>query len=148
MDELSVIVSALTEGASKALAQSASDAVRGLYGRLRQAISRRTQENPDSEVVLRSHEKDPTTWDAPLRHTLQAAGASSDAEIVAIAKQLLALVAEEGNSGRTANPVILQSGSGSSAASTVIQGDLHLQGGGTVGISIPQRGAQDENNAR
>lgn len=135
MDELSVIITALTEGATKGLAQSASDAVRAAYGKLRDAIGRRLNHDPDASKVLDNHEKLPEVWGAPLRQTLESANIAADPQVLGLAQSVLALLRHEGVGSGTAAPIINQSGANSQASSSVFQGTV-VAPGSTFGVSV------------
>lgn len=141
MDELSVILAALTAGATKGLAESASEAVRAAYGKLRGALGRRLSHDPDATKALDNHEKLPEVWGGPLRHALKTANVAADPQVLGLAQSLLALLQHEGSGGGTTTPVINQSGSNNQASSAVFQGTV-VAPGATFGVSVTQPSPQ------
>jgi hypothetical protein len=97
MDPVTLIVTALAAGAALGLKDTASSAIKDAYAALKELAKRRLAGHPDGELVLDRHERAPTTWHAPLEAGLIAAGAGSDADLVAAAQALLALADEKGS---------------------------------------------------
>lgn len=91
MDPVSLILQALVTGAAKA----AGDAVPDAYKALRELIKRKFVSKPKAEMVLEEHEKDPETYEAPLKKNLVEAGADKDEEIIKKAQELLKLTNPE-----------------------------------------------------
>jgi hypothetical protein len=96
MDPVTLIVTALAAGASagalEALKDDVKDKVKAAYAKLRGLAGKRVAGQPGAELVLTEHEADPQTWEAPLAQKLTEAGAAGDAELVAAAQALMALV--------------------------------------------------------
>jgi hypothetical protein len=97
MDPVTLIVTALAAGAASALQDGAAQAVKDAYARLKGLVKRRFAARPKGELVLAEHEVAPQTWQAPLAAELSAAGAESDADLVAAAQALMSLVDEAGS---------------------------------------------------
>jgi hypothetical protein len=97
VDPVTLIVTALAAGAASALQDGASAAVKDAYARLRAMVQKRFAGRPKGELVLAEHEAAPQTWQAPLSAELSAAGAKSDADLVASAQALMRLVDEAGS---------------------------------------------------
>jgi len=97
MDPVTLIVTALAAGASSALRDGASAAVKDAYARLKALVKRRFAARPKGELVLAEHEAAPQTWQTPLAAELSAAGADGDADLVAAAQALMSLVDEAGS---------------------------------------------------
>jgi hypothetical protein len=91
MDPVTLIVTALAAGAALGVKDAASSAVKDAYGALKALVKKRLAGRPDGELVLARHEQAPGTWQTPLEAELTAAGAGSDAELVAAAKTLMDL---------------------------------------------------------
>ena len=91
MDPVSVIVGAMVAGAAGGVSSSASAAVQSAYealaGRLRNLFGRGDR----AELVDRV-EADPVATQVELREELTAAGAGHDAELLAAAQRLWALL--------------------------------------------------------
>ncbi len=66
MEPISLIIAALVAGATKAAADIAPDA----YNGLKALIKRKFAGEPKAEMVLEEHEKDPETYEAPLKKKL------------------------------------------------------------------------------
>lgn len=92
MDPVSLIVTALAAGAASALQDGASAAVKDAYARLKAVVTRRFADRPKGELVLTEHEAAPQTWEKPLAAELSAAGAEGDADLIAAAQELMALL--------------------------------------------------------
>jgi hypothetical protein len=97
MDPVTLIVTALAAGATSALQDGASAAVKDAYARVKALVMRRFANRPKGEVVLAEHEAAPQVWEAPLAAELSAAGAGGDADLVAAAQALMSLVDEAGS---------------------------------------------------
>ena len=85
MEPTSLIIAALVAGATKAAGDIAPD----LYNGLKTLIKRKFAGEPKAEMVLEEHEKDPETYEAPLKKKLFEAGADKDEEIIKKAQELL-----------------------------------------------------------
>jgi hypothetical protein len=90
MDPLSLIIAALAAGAAAAAKDTAGAAIKDSYQGLKGLIQRKLVGDPAAAVVLEEHEKDPATYDAPLKKKLAAAAAEQDAAILQAARELLA----------------------------------------------------------
>jgi hypothetical protein len=96
MDPITLIVTALAAGAALGLKDTASSAVKDAYAGLKALVRTKLAGRPDAEVVIARHEKAPQTWQVPLMAELDEAEADRDAELVAAAQALMALVDETG----------------------------------------------------
>ena len=96
MDPVTLIVTALTAGASAgtidALKDDAQDAAKRAYTKLRGLAQKRVAGRPDGELALERHQSAPQAWEPVLTGELTEAGAASDAGLVAAAKALMELV--------------------------------------------------------
>lgn len=97
MDPITLIVTALAAGAALGVKDAASAAVKDAYSGLKALVKKRFSDRPTAELVLAKHEDAPQTWQAPLEAELTEAGADRDAELIAAAKALMALVDEAGS---------------------------------------------------
>ena len=91
MEPVTLILSALAAGAAKA----AGDTVPDGYKALKELIKRKFASKPQAEMVLEEHEKDPETYEVPLKKKLVEAGADKDEEIIKKAQELLKLANPE-----------------------------------------------------
>ena len=97
MEPITLIMTALVTGAKIA----ATDVVPDVYKALKTLIQRKFAGEPKAEIVLSEYEKDPETYEAPLKKKLAEAGADKDAEIIKKAEELLKqLNPEESASGK------------------------------------------------
>ena len=96
MDPVTLIVAALTAGASAGVGDTVSQAIKDAYGALKSVVRKRLRDRPDGELVLDRHEQEPDTWQEPLRSELESSGVSNDDEVVALARRLIELVEAEG----------------------------------------------------
>jgi hypothetical protein len=90
-------VTALAAGAALGLKDTASSAIKDAYGALKALVTKRLAGRPDGELALDRHEQAPITWQGPLEAELTAAGAGSDADLVAAAKALMDLADPAGS---------------------------------------------------
>lgn len=91
MDPVTLILSALATGAAKAAGDAAPDA----YKALRELIKRKFASKPQAEMVLEEHEKDPETYEVPLKKKLVEVEADKDEEILKKAQELLDKIKEQ-----------------------------------------------------
>lgn len=120
MDPITLIVTALVQGAAKAATDMVPDAYKGLRELLRQRFAGK----PAAEKVLEEHAADPQTYEAPLRKQLEQSALAEDPEVLALARQLLEQL------GAPADPAIeIGRGSkgiiGQTVTNATIVGDIH-----------------------
>ncbi len=99
MEPVSLILTALATGAAKAAGDAAPDA----YKALRELIKRKFASKPQAEMVLEEHEKDPETYEVPLKKKLIEADVDKDEEILKKAQELLKLANPEAAAKGTFN---------------------------------------------
>jgi len=92
MDPVTIILSALAAGATAALQETASQAVKDAYGGLKALIQKRFAGKPEAEMALAQHEKKPEVWKEPLKDALSETGADRDEAIIEQAQKVLKLV--------------------------------------------------------
>ncbi|MGF1482227.1 MAG: hypothetical protein ACFB4I_22570 [Cyanophyceae cyanobacterium] len=85
MEPISLILAALVAGAVKAARDVAPDAYQGL----KTLIKHKFDGEPKAEMVLEEYEKDPDTYEAPLKKKLTEVGADRDEKIVEKAQEIL-----------------------------------------------------------
>ncbi|MGJ3248374.1 MAG: hypothetical protein ACFE0I_20120 [Elainellaceae cyanobacterium] len=85
MEPVTLILTALVTGATKAAGDVAPDAYKGLKA----LIHKKFAGKPLAEAVLEEHETDPETYAAPLIKNLVEAGVDQDKEILQAAQALL-----------------------------------------------------------
>jgi hypothetical protein len=100
MDPITLIVEALAAGASAGavdgLKDDARESVRACYRRLHDLAKRCFHGNPSAERVLSEHQADPKTYEAPLVKKFTEARAGDNPDLLAAARELMALVDPEG----------------------------------------------------
>lgn len=100
MDPITLIITALSTGASAgvigALNDDVRDAVKTAYAKLSGLAKKRVAGRPDGELALERHGTASQKSDSVLADELAEAGAASDTELVAAAKTLMVLVDEAG----------------------------------------------------
>jgi hypothetical protein len=104
MDPISLVVGALAAGAAAGLSQSASAAVTGAYTALRDRVRSLLAGDRAGTAALDlledvdAVEDDPQVYERPLRRALERSQAATDAEVVAAAQRVMALVDAVGSS--------------------------------------------------
>ncbi len=121
MDPITLIVTALVQGAAKAAIDVVPDAYKGL----RVLLSKRFVGKPAAEMVLQEHATDPQTYEAPLRKQLEQAALADDPEVLALSRQLLEQLGAPAAAsaieiGRGAKGII-----GQTVSNAAIVGDIH-----------------------
>lgn len=100
MDAITLIVTALSAGASAGVIDSLTDDIKEsamvAYKKLHQMTERRFRGNPSAEIILAEHAIDPNSFGAPLSKKLVETGASDDADLVAAARALMEYLDHEG----------------------------------------------------
>jgi hypothetical protein len=97
MDPVSLVVAAIVSGASAALQESAGDAVKAAYARLKGLIGSRLRDDDAGRTALEHVEdEDAEAWTAPLESRLRKHMQDDDEELVLAAQELLAQVDPEG----------------------------------------------------
>jgi hypothetical protein len=89
MEPISLIIAALGAGAIAAVKDTAGTAVKDAYQGLKTLIKKKFEGEPKAQMVLEEHEKDPKTYEAPLKKKLAEAGVDKDEEIIKMAQELL-----------------------------------------------------------
>jgi len=92
MEPVTLILSALVAGAAKA----ATDAVPDAYNGLKALIKKKFEGKPAAQMVLEEHEKDPETYEAPLKKNLIETGIDKDKAIIEKAQELMKALAPQG----------------------------------------------------
>ena len=92
MDPNTLIVTALTAGATGALQETAGTAIKYAHQAFTNLLRRKFQKDPKATLALESHTEDPQTWQKPLEKSIKETGAAQDEEILAAAQKLLELI--------------------------------------------------------
>jgi len=100
MDAITLVVTALSAGASAGVIDSLTDDIKesakAAYRKLHQMTEQRFRGNPSAEMIFAEHAIDPNSYEAPLSKKLIEAGASDDAGLVAAARTLMEFLDHEG----------------------------------------------------
>jgi len=100
LDPVTLIVTALAAGASTgvagALKDDAAEGAKAAYAKLRGLVRRRVAGHPHGELALQHYEAAPQKWEGLLAAELTEAGADGDADLVAAAEALMALLDQAG----------------------------------------------------
>ncbi|GAA4456109.1 hypothetical protein [Phytohabitans houttuyneae] len=86
-----LIVAALAAGASAGITGTASQAITDTYGLLKQLIKRRFAGREQAREALEGEETEPGVWQTRIGDDLRQSGAADDGQILAAARELLAL---------------------------------------------------------
>jgi len=98
MEPISLILTALVTGAAETTAGSL---VKDIYQNLKGLIKHKFADNSAANVILEEHEKDPETYEAPLKKKLIEEGIDKDKEVIKKAQELLEkLKPEEAATGK------------------------------------------------
>ena len=89
MDPVTVVLSALAEGAALALKDTVGGAIKDAYDGLKSLVRRKFSGNQQAEVALAGHDVKPEVWKEPLKDALQETHAADDPEVLAAAERLL-----------------------------------------------------------
>jgi hypothetical protein len=92
MDPLTLILTALTAGASASIQDTASQAIKDSYSGLKALILRKFSDQPKTQTVLDEYEEDPDTYEKPLRKALSTSHLDQDEELITAAHQMMTLV--------------------------------------------------------
>jgi len=89
---LSLILTALTTGAASGLKDTASQAVKDGYRKLKALLQKKLADSSTGQVALAEYESKPEIWKAPLEYELKTALADQDEDIITAAQQMLTLI--------------------------------------------------------
>lgn len=92
MEPVTLIVAALAAGAATGTTDAAAAAVREAYAGLRDLLRRRVGRHPEVNAALEGHVSAPVDDQDRLAALLSETGVGGDAEVVAAAQRLMALV--------------------------------------------------------
>ena len=118
MDELTLLVTALTSGAIAGSKGVATQAISDCYAGLKKLITGKSSDPAAIEIPLAQIEKDNDSkiWQAALQDAVRKTGLANHHEVAALAEKLLDLLAKEGR-GKTSMQASV-SGSGAVAQGT------------------------------
>ena len=90
MDPVTVVFSALLAGVAAGATEAASTAIKDAYNALKVLLQDRFSTSESAKIALNEFEKDPETWEAPLRKAIVEMGV--DEAILRQSELLLKLV--------------------------------------------------------
>jgi hypothetical protein len=92
MDPVTLIVTALAAGASAALKDTASQAIKDAYSGLKSLLERKFADESLAQDAIGKYEEAPAVWKKPLEDELTQAGVANDEDVIRAAQRLLAHV--------------------------------------------------------
>lgn len=139
MDPATLLLAALSAGATAAAKDTANEAVKDAYHALRALVQRRFAGKPEAQLALAQHEAKPSVWEAPLKDALESTGADQNVDIIRAAQRLMALlqppaaIAQHGNGSIATSGGAIASRGGINVLGNARVGTIGGQGGVTVG---------------
>jgi len=92
MDPLSLILAAITAGATASAKDTASAAIKDTYQGLKALIQRKFEGKPNAQAALVEYEEDPETYEKPLKKALSETHVDTEQDIVEAAQHILTLI--------------------------------------------------------
>jgi hypothetical protein len=134
MDPITLILTSLVAGASALAKGSLSEAGKDLYKAIRARVQQKLQAHPQAQIILAEYQKDPETWEKPLKKVLKQTGVEQDQELLKLANQLLVQIHYQRGSQdvNIANSSIINS--------PIITGDFKVEQRGTHNVYIGKAG--------
>lgn len=96
MDPTTLIITALSAGATLVAQGALSEATKDAYQNLKSLVERKFTNKPDAKFVLTKHQEKPQVWEEPLKDALLEVQADKDSQIYQAATYLLAVTAYQG----------------------------------------------------
>lgn len=91
MDQISIILAALTSGAAVGLKESTSLVLKDSYNGLKTLIQRKFSGKPELATALSLYMDDPLTYEKPLKEALAKVEIENDRTVIEAAQRLLTL---------------------------------------------------------
>jgi hypothetical protein len=95
MEPITLIITALTAGATAGAQAVAGEAIKDTYHGLKTLIRRKFAGKPEAEIALAKYEEKPQVWEAPLKEALAETDADQDEEIIQAAQKIMTLVSPQ-----------------------------------------------------
>jgi predicted DNA-binding transcriptional regulator YafY len=89
MDELSMLLMALSAGAAASGQEVLNEMAKDAYHKLLDKVKERFAHKPKAQVVLADYQEDPDTYEKPLRKVIAQEGLDRDAEIIQAAEAVM-----------------------------------------------------------
>ena len=100
MDPVTLIVSALTAGATVALQETAGTAVKDAYQGLAGLVRKKFGKDTKAKAALDGFKEDPEIWQKPLAKAVQESGIANDKGILVLAQELIKLLKSQNPSSK------------------------------------------------
>ena len=125
MDPISLILAALTAGASAIASGSLGEAGADAYNKIKDSIKKRLVKKKSGEAVLAQYVEDPETWEKPLKKYLTELSIEKDQTILNLAQQVLEHAGDKYDLTFLGPAAI---GPDAKSAHMIIEGDVHFHG--------------------
>lgn len=144
MEPLTLILTALATGVAAGIQSTSSSAIKGAYEGLKALIKDKFAGNAVAETALDQHEKDPETWEKPLKKALADVQAEKDPTILQEAQKLLSLIQSTSHGAGVTVAVIGERAvgiGGNMSDSIIISGDSNTVQRGEHNINLKYTGS-------
>ena len=92
MDPLSLILAAITAGASASAKDTASALIKDTYQGLKALIQRKFEGKPNAQAALVEYEEDPETYEKPLKKALLETHMDTEHDVIEAAQHVMTLI--------------------------------------------------------
>ena len=92
MDPLSLILAAITAGATASAKDTASAAIKDTYQGLKTLIQRKLEGKPNAQAALVEYEEDPETYEKPLKKALLETHMDTEHDVIEAAQHVMTLI--------------------------------------------------------
>ncbi len=92
MDSATLILTALSAGATASVKDTTSMVIKDTYTGLKALIQRKFTGKPTAETALTEYEKKPDVWKAPLEEELKETETDQDQNVIEAAQKLMKLI--------------------------------------------------------
>src|SRR5258708_9704356 len=92
MDPLSLILAAITAGATASAKDTASTAIKDTYQGLKALIQRKVEGKPNAQAALVEYEEDPETYEKPLKKALLETHMDTEHDVIKAAQHGMTLI--------------------------------------------------------
>src|SRR5258708_26157055 len=92
MDPLSLILAAITAGATASTKDTTSAIIKDTYQGLKALIQRKLEGKPNAQAALIEYEEDPETYEKPLKKALLETHVDTEQDVIEAAQHILTLI--------------------------------------------------------
>lgn len=144
MEPLTLILTALVAGVAAGIQSTSGSAIKDAYEGLKALIKHKFAGNAAAELTLDQHEKDPQTWEKPLKKALADVQAEKDPTVLLEAQKLLSLIK---STSQAAGVTVAVSGEravgigGNMSDSIIISGDSNTVQRGEHNVNLKYTGS-------